>query len=294
MRFEGRIGWLLVVPAAVLTVVFFVAPLLYFLRFSFGRPSQTAFAEPVFTLENFIRFFASDYHLGALLRTLLVAAASTLLALLLALPVAYLITKISGRAKALLIIATVFPLLVGNVVRSIGWVALLGYTGVVNTVLTGIGLLAEPAELLRTSTTVTVAITSVVLPLMVLTLQASLESVDPATERAALDLGAPPLRAFRQVVLPQILPGITAGTSLVFVLCINAYATPRLVGGAQVPMLAPVIYDTLTADNNWPFGASMAALLLVASLAVTMVYGWLLRRQFEAWRHPGEARVNRR
>jgi putative spermidine/putrescine transport system permease protein len=284
VTFDRRTGWLLVMPAALVTVVFFVAPLVYFLRFSFERPSRTAFSEPVFTLENFARFFASPFHVGALTRTLLVAAAATVLALLLALPVAYLITKANARTKALLIILTVFPLLVGNVVRSIGWVALLGYSGVVNTVLTAVGFIDAPVELLRTATTVTVAITSVVLPLMVLTLQASLESVDPNTERAALDLGARPSRVFRQIVLPQIVPGITAGTSLVFVLCINAYATPRLVGGAQVPMLAPVVYDTISSDNNWPFGASMAALMLVVSLAVVLLYGRLLRRQFEGWR----------
>jgi putative spermidine/putrescine transport system permease protein len=284
MTFDRSTGRLLVMPAAVITVVFFVAPLVYFLRFAFERPSRTAFSEPVFTVENFTRLFTSPFHVGALTRTLVVAAAATALALLLALPVAYLITKASPRRKALLIILTVFPLLVGNVVRSIGWVALLGYSGVVNTVLTAVGILDTPVELLRTATTVTVAITSVVLPLMVLTLQASLEAVDPNTERAALDLGARPLRVFRQVVLPQIVPGIAAGTSLVFVLCINAYATPRLVGGAQVPMLAPVVYDTISSDNNWPFGACMAAVMLVVSLAVVALYGTLLRRQFEGWR----------
>src|SRR5690606_20461222 len=214
MTFDRSTGRLLVMPAAVLTVVFFVAPLVYFLRFAFARPSRTAFSEPVFTVENFTRLFTSPFHVGALTRTVVVAAAATALALLLALPVAYLITKASPRRKALLIILTVFPLLVGNVVRSIGWVALLGYSGVVNTVLTAVGILDTPVELLRTATTVTVAITSVVLPLMVLTLQASLEAVDPNTERAALDLGARPLRVFRQVVLPQIVPGIAAGTSL--------------------------------------------------------------------------------
>ena len=284
MRLDARTGWLLVLPAALVTVVFFVAPLAYFLRFSFERPSRTAFSEPAFTFDNFARFFTSPFHVGAFTRTLLVAAVATALALLLALPVAYLITKASARTKAVLITLTVFPLLVGNVVRSIGWVALLGYSGVVNSVLTAVGLLDAPVELLRTATTVTVAVTSVVLPLMVLTLQASLESVDPNTERAALDLGARPLTVFRQIVLPQIVPGIAAGTSLVFVLCINAYATPRLVGGSQVPMLAPVVYDTISSDNNWPFGASMAAIMLVVSLAVVLLYGRLLRRQFEGWR----------
>jgi putative spermidine/putrescine transport system permease protein len=248
------------------------------------RPSPTSFSEPDFSLENFAHFFSSGYHTGAMWRTLVVAFASTLIALVLALPVAYVIARSRPSVKALLIILTVFPLLVGNVVRSIGWVTVFGYSGVVNTVGVRTGLLAEPVDLLHTAPTVTVAISSVVLPLMVLTLYASLESVDTSTELAAADLGARPARAFRQVVLPQIVPGILAGTTLVFVLCVNAYATPRLVGGAQVAMMAPVIYDTIAADNNWPFGASMAVLLLLVTLTVVVVYGTLLRRQLEGWR----------
>src|SRR5690606_19154088 len=147
-------GRLLVMPAAVLTAVFFVAPLAYLLRFAFERPARTALSDPVCTVENVTRLFMNPFHDGALTRTGEVAAAATALALLLALPVAYLITKASPRRKALLIILTVFPLLVGNVVRSIGWVALLGYSGVVNTVLTAVGILDTPVELLRTATTV--------------------------------------------------------------------------------------------------------------------------------------------
>lgn len=284
MRLTGRYGLTLVAPATLVVIVFFIAPIAYFLRFSFEIPSKTVIAVPAFTADNFARFFTSAYYVHTLVRTLLIAVGSTALTLVLALPVAYLITKSGPRTKSVLIIATVFPLLVGNVVRSIGWVALLGYNGVVNTVITWLHVVSKPQEMLHSAITVGIAIASVVLPIMVLTLQASMEALDPATERAALSLGARPLRVFRQVTLPQILPGIVAGTSLVFVLCINAYATPLLVGGSQVPMLAPEVYDTITSDNNWPFGAAMAALLLAMCLLVVVTYGWLLRRQFERWR----------
>lgn len=279
-----RSGWAVISPAAIIVLVFFVAPIAYFLRFSFEMPSSTEFAIPTFTVKNFSDFFASAYYVHTLIRTLLIALASTVLTLLLAVPVARLIVTSGPRLKSVLIIATVFPLLVGNVVRSIGWVALLGYNGVVNTVLLKAHLIGAPLEMLHSPVTVGIAISSVVVPIMVLTLQASMETVDPATERAAQSLGSRPFRAFVTVTLPQIVPAIIAGTSLVFVLCLNSYATPLLVGGSQVPMLAPQIYSAITTNNNWPFGAAMAAILLVLCLTVVVLYGWLVRRLFETWR----------
>ncbi len=279
-----RTGWAVISPAAIVVLVFFVGPVVYFLRFSFETPSATEFAIPTFTVKNFSDFFTDSYYVHTLIRTLLIAVASTLLTLVLAVPVARLIATCGPKMKSVLIIATVFPLLVGNVVRSIGWVAILGYNGVVNTVLVRAHLIDDPVDLLHSPITVGIAISSVVVPIMVLTLQASMEALDPAVERAALSLGSRRFRAFVTVTLPQIVPGIIAGTSLVFVLCLNAYATPLLVGGSQVPMLAPEIYSSITTNNNWPFGAAMAAILLVLCLVVVVLYGWLVRRWFEGWR----------
>lgn len=281
----GRIyGWWLVSPALLMVTAFFVAPLLYFLRFSFQIPSRTQFSAAGFTTANYVDFFTDSFFVETLARTIGIAAVATAMALLLALPVAYTITTTGGTLKLILIVATVFPLLVGNLIRSIGWSALLGYSGVVNTLLTKSGLTSGPLDILQTVPTLTLVLATIVLPIMILTLQASMEGVDPATTRAALSLGARPLQAFRQVMLPQIIPGIVAGTSLVFVLVINAYATPVLIGGSQVSMLAPEVYATITSDNNWPFGAAMAAILLVVTLSTIVLYGWLLRRQFEGWR----------
>lgn len=287
MRFARGAAVALVLPAAALVVLVFIAPVAYFLRFSLNESTGTGFADTAYTLSNYARFFSDPFYYETLLRTVLVAASATAVALVLALPAAYCIARSSGRLKNILIIATVFPFFVGNIVRSIGWAALLGYSGPVKSALVALGLAGPSADLLGTPAAVTLAIASVVLPFMVLTLHASFESVDPATERAALSLGATPLDAFRKVVLPQVVPGIIAGTSLVFVLCMNAYATPFLVGGNKVLMMAPEIYQVITSDNDWPFGASMAAILLALTVVVTVCYGVLLRRQFEGWRARG-------
>lgn len=279
-----RSGWAVISPAAIIVLIFFVVPIVYFLRFSFETPSTTEFAVPTFTVKNFGDFFSSSYYVHTLIRTLVIAVAATALTLVLAIPVAHLIVLCGPKLKSAMIIATVFPLLVGNVVRSIGWVAILGYNGVVNTVLLKLHLITAPLQMLHSPVTVGIAISSVVVPIMVLTLQASMEALDPATERAALSLGSRPFRTFVTVTMPQIIPGIIAGTSLVFVLCLNSYSTPLLVGGSQVPMLAPAIYTAITTNNNWPFGAAMAAILLVLCLIVVVLYGWLVRRLFEAWR----------
>lgn len=284
MTIRRLYGWILVGPATVLLVAYFVAPLVYFLRYSVRPNSASGFAGAGFTLASFKAFFGDSFLLHALGRSVLIAAVATVGTLLVALPVCYFMLKSRPWLKGLLVILAVFPLLTGSVVRSIGWVAILGYSGIMNEVLTGLGIVRGPLDILHTSGSVTVVIISVVLPVMVLLVHASMESVDPATERAALSLGAGRFRAFRQVLLPQVTPGIVAGTSLVFVLSVNAYSTPLLIGGSKVTMMAPQIYLTITTDANLPGGAAMSVVVVVVSLAIVGVYGWLMRKQFEGWR----------
>lgn len=284
MTIRRLYGWVLVGPAAILLLAYFVAPLVYFLRYSVRPQSATGFAGAGFTLASFKAFFGDSFLLHALGRSVLIAAVATVGTLLIALPVCYFMLKSPPWLKGVLVILAVFPLLTGSVVRSIGWVAILGYSGIMNEILTGLGVARNPLDILHTSGSVTVVIISVVLPVMVLLVHASMESVDPATERAALSLGAGRFRAFWQVLFPQATPGIVAGTSLVFVLSVNAYSTPLLVGGSKVTMMAPQIYLTITSDANLPGGAAMSVVVVVVSLAVIGVYGWLMRKQFEGWR----------
>ena len=174
----------------------------------------------------------------------------------------------------------VFPLLVGNVVRAAGWMVVLGNAGVVNALLTGLHLVDAPAKLLYTPLAVIVGTTGVVLPYLILTLQSVLEGVDFSVEEAAQNLGASFATTFRRVILPIVAPGVAAGTVLVFILCMNAYATPVLLGGTGLTMMAPALYDQIAKASNWPFGSALAVVLVVATLLMAVFAHWLINRRY--------------
>jgi putative spermidine/putrescine transport system permease protein len=277
-------AWIILGPAAVLLTLYFIAPLAYFLRYSVRPPSRSGFAGAGFTMGNFSTFLGDDYEVAALIRSVVIAVVATVITLLLALPVANLMRASRPWLKGVLVILAVFPLLTGSVIRTIGWEAILGYSGVLNSALTKLHLVREPLDILRTPYTVTLVIVSIVLSFMILLVHASLEQVDRNTERAAQSLGAGPFRTFWEVTFPQILPGVVAGTSLCFMLSVNAYATPLLIGAGQVPMTAPQIYQIVTGQGNFPLGAAMSVVVIAVSFGIVIVYGWLVGRQFEAWR----------
>jgi len=128
------------------------------------------------------------------------------------------------------------------------------------------------------------ALTLLLVPVCILVLTSSFEALDPAVERAGYDLGARPSRVFFQILLPQIVVGIMAATALVFVLNMNAYSTPLLVGGPTTPMMATLIYDMMVNQNNWPLGTAAALILLVTSLGLTALYTTYLRKRVLVWR----------
>jgi putative spermidine/putrescine transport system permease protein len=170
---------------------------------------------------------------------------------------------------------------VGNVVRSAGWMALLGNDGLINATLLRIGLITTPLKLMYTPSAVVVGIIAVVLPYMILTLASVIESIPRNVEEAAANLGARPGTAFRRIVLPLALPGVAAGSVLVFVLCMNTYATAILLGGPQFKMMAPAVYDQFIRANNWPFGATLAFILLAITMIFTVVGSIGIARRYK-------------
>lgn len=261
----------LVLPATLLVILVLGIPLAILARYSLNRFVPGQFMVEALSVENYVKFFEDPYYLGVLWTTLRVAVICTIVSLIFGFPVAYFLARTKSRYKSLLIILTVLPLLVGNVVRAAGWIAMLGTKGAVNATLLKLGLIAEPLTLMYTPAAVVVGIVGVVLPYMILTLQSVLEGIDPSLEEAALNLGAGPWTTFRRVVLPLALPGVVAGTVLVFILCMNAYATPVLLGGPSFRMMAPALYDQIARASNWPFGAALAFVLMAATLLLTAV-----------------------
>jgi putative spermidine/putrescine transport system permease protein len=272
----------LVLPAGLLVLALMVGPMLLLARISLNEYSPTQLMIEAFTAANYLRALADPYYRDVLGTTLAVAGGCTLLALLIGFPPAYALARMQSRWKSLVVILTLFPLLVGNVVRAAGWLALLGRDGAINAGLGALGLIGEPLEILYTRGAVVLGILTVVSPYMILTLAAVIEGIPRAVEEAAAGLGARPFTAFRRVVLPLALPGVAAGCVLVFILCMNAYATPVLLGGPRFKMMAPAVYDQFVRGTNWPFGAALALLLLAVTLGMTVLGSALIGRRARA------------
>ncbi|HUN49642.1 MAG TPA: ABC transporter permease [Candidatus Sulfotelmatobacter sp.] len=272
----------LLAPATLVVVAALGLPMLLMLRYSFNAFVPGKFMVEALTGENYLKFVTDPYYRGVLATTVEVALGCTAISLVGAFPVATFLARTQSRHKSLLLILVVLPLLVGNVVRAAGWIVVLGTKGVVNSLLLWLGVVDHPVTLLYTGFSVMVGIITVVLPYMILTLQSVLEGIDPALEEAALNLGAGGARAFWRITLPLALPGVGAGTALVFILCMNAYATPVLLGGPSFHMMAPVLADEIATASNWPFGAALAFVLIAVTLLLTALAGAAFRRRYSA------------
>jgi putative spermidine/putrescine transport system permease protein len=261
----------LLLPAGLIVVGSLVLPLVTLLRYSFNAYDPVSLMRETFTLENYVRFLTEPYFHGVMLNTLYVALCSTVLALLISFPLSYFLARTTSRFKSLLVICVIFPLLVGNVVRAAGWIALFGSQGLVNVTLMRLGLISKPLEILNTDAAVIIGTVSVVMPLMVLSLQSAFENVDFSVMDAALNLGASRTQAMRRVFLPIVMPGVTASFVLIFILCMNAYATPYLLGGPGYQMMAPVLYNQIAGVSNWPFGSALAFILMFITILSTVI-----------------------
>lgn len=269
----------LVGPATVFVAAGLLVPLGILFRYSFNTMDPRRIMLETFSPSNYVKFFSDPYYTGVLWTTLRVAALCTAACLVLALPLAYVLARTQSRFKNVLIMLVVLPLFVGNAVRAAGWMTLFGSKGFLNVTLMQLGVINEPLEIMFTESAVVAGIIAVNLPYMVLTLQSVIEGINRNVEEAAFSLGAPPMTMFRRVLLPLSLPGILAGTILTFILSMNAYATPVLLGGPKFKMMGPLIYGQFQL-NNWPFGAAVAFVLMAATLGLTASANILVQRRF--------------
>lgn len=276
---NSRLGASLAFPASLIVLCVMMVPILMLFRYSFNHFEASVMVEGL-TLENYRSFIHDPYYREVFLSTVYVAVVCTVLSLVLGFPVAYFLAKSQSRYKSLFIILLVFPLMVGSVVRAAGWMVVLGNAGFINYTLKWLGIIDQPLQLMYTPMAVIVGTTGVVMPYMILTLQSVLEGIDFSVEEAAQNLGAGFFTTFWRIVLPIATPGVAAGTLLVFILCMNAYATPVLLGGTGITMMAPALYDQIAKAYNWPFGATLALILVVATLAMALLSNWIIHRRY--------------
>ncbi len=282
MTTARRTAAALVLPSTLLVFLFLVLPLLLLFRYSLNRFVPGQFMVEALTAANYVKFVSDPYYVGVLKTTLVVAVAVTALSLAAAFPVALMLVRAGERAKSLLVLAVVLPLFVGNAVRAAGWMVALGQQGLVSGLAQALGLRDKPIDLMFSTTAVVIGILSVNLPFVVLTLESVLEGIDRAAEEAALSLGATPFGVWRLVTLPLAVPGLLAAGILSFILTMNAYATPVLLGGPRFQMMAPRVADEILNQTNWPFGAALAFVLMAVTLALTAAVNFFVGRRYIA------------
>jgi putative spermidine/putrescine transport system permease protein len=279
-RRNRRRRWRFLLLLAPLSVVLLVlaASLTYMAVLSLRPFHQGVISQAGATIDNYRRFLADPFYLKILWRTLLGGVLVIGTTVVIGYPVAYYISR-TGRSRSLLIALTIAPLLVSSVIRVYSWVYILGNAGFINTMLLRLGLTHQPIRLMYNLQGVIVGLTHVFLPFMILSLLAALSNIDQTLEEAAQGLGASRWRAFLTVTLPLSVPGIIAGSLLVFTLTIASYITPAVLGSPSRKLLAQVIFDEFVSAGNWPFGAAIAFILLTVSLVVTVLYYRLMEKQ---------------
>lgn len=267
----------LMVPALLSLVLLFVLPLLALLRLAFNRFVAGGGMAAAWTVENFTRFFTDPFYLRLAWTTVRLSVLVTLMCLVLGYPVALFLARSRSRWRLVLTVLAVSPLLTSAVVRTYGWMVILGNDGLVNATLRSFGLVNQPLRLVNSFGGVMVGLVEVLLPFMILSVMSGLNRVQDTLEEAAQSLGAGPFRTFWRVTLPLSLPGIATGCLLVFVQTISSFVTPSLLGGNTVLVMATEIYDQAVVNLNWPFAATLSFILLAAFTGVILIYNRAMR-----------------
>jgi putative spermidine/putrescine transport system permease protein len=275
--------WLLSAPALLLFGAVVVVPLAMTVVLSFHEFSTVGGIVPVFVLKNWREVFTDDYFHEMFLRTLRISLWVTFICAVVGTPEAYILKRMSPRWRGIFLLVILGPLLISVVARTLGWALLFGgETGVINKALLGLGIIATPIPFMFTETGVVVALSHVLLPFMVLAVWAALQRLDPQIENAAVSLGASQATVLRRVVLPQVMPGVLSGAIIVFALAASAFATPAIIGGRRLKVAATLAYDEFLNTLNWPLGAAVATLLLVALVAIIVYCNRSVERRYAA------------
>jgi putative spermidine/putrescine transport system permease protein len=259
------------VPAMTFLLVFYLVPMGLLLLQSVEGGSLAAYDKAL----------TDSLYVGVLIDTMLIAAYVSAACLLLGYPVAYFLCSARAPWPTLGIIFVLLPFWTSILVRTYGWMVLLGRNGIINRALIDIGLIGDPLPLLNNTAGVLIGMVHVLLPYMIFPIYAVMRRVDPGLIAAAAGLGAPGWQIFRRIYFPLTLPGVLAGVTLVYILSIGFFITPALLGGGKVIMIAVLIEMQVRQFLDWGFAGALSAVLLAATLLVYLVLRRLLRSDLQ-------------
>ncbi len=270
-------------------LLFFLAPFFVVLKISFA---EMMIAQPPYTsllswqdgtllitlnLGNYQYLIEDQLYLLAYLSSIRIALIATIFTLLIGYPMAYYIARSSDPWRSVLLMLVILPFWTSFLLRIYAWIGFLNANGVINNVLTGLGVIDQPLVMMQTSFAVYLGIVYTYLPFMILPLYANLARLDPALLEVSSDLGAKPMTSFLTVTLPLSMPGIVAGSMLVFIPAIGEFVIPELLGGANTLMIGKVLWNEFFSNRDWPVASAVAIVMLFLVVLPVM---WLRRVQF--------------
>ncbi|HKL70790.1 ABC transporter permease [Salibaculum sp.] len=275
----GKRGLILVSPPFLYALLLLAVPLATILLFSFWTQDYLDI-DTRFTIANYVEAFGDPLYMQLLRRSLLIAGAVTLVTVVLAFPIAYFVSfHVAPARKSLWLFLITIPFWTSYLIRVFLWKVILGYNGVLNSSLLGVGLIDEPLSvILYNANAVVITLAHAFAPFAILPIFVALEKIDRSLLEASMDLGETRVTTFLRVTLPLAMPGVVAAVLIVFIPTIGDYVTPRLVGGPDGLMIANMIQTQFLKLNNAPMGATLAILAMLSVTAVSLVFIWLNRR----------------
>jgi putative spermidine/putrescine transport system permease protein len=281
LTLERLVPAALLLPSLLFLAVFFALPALGLVSYSFLTQSPEGTVGLPLTLQHYQHFFGTPLYSRVLLITLRISLCTTAAGVLLAYPVALVMSRSPAAIRRIITMIVIAPLIVSVVVRTYGWQLILGNgpTGILNWILLTTGIAKTPIRLLYTETAVVIGSLHVFFPMMVLPLASALGKIDPRLEDAARTLGAGSWRTFRKITLPLSLPGLAVGCGLVFSLTAGSFVTPAILGGTGAQMLGMLVDQQILVVYDWPFGATVATVLVAIVLVVNILSNRVLSRR---------------
>ncbi|WP_259762394.1 ABC transporter permease [Pediococcus pentosaceus] len=266
---KNKVRWMLVFPgmAAVVLLLFF--PLLQMIIPTFSSDN---------TNSSYTEFLSSNYNQEVIFRTVGIAVITTIIVLILGLPLALWISRQKGSVKKILSIVILFPILTNAVVRNFTWIIILGKNGVLNELFIKLHIISKPLSLLYTNFAIVVGLVYLFLPIMVTSLVGSIDELNIEVEEAAAILGASPSVSFFKVIIPQLITGILTGCILVFAGSMTAYITPQILGGNRHLVMATLIYQESMTLGDWN-SASIVAVILIVLTVISIILMRLITRR---------------
>ena len=275
-----NIPYLLTAPGVLFFAALLGAPMIMTLLLSLHSYDFNLGVQSDWTFSNYAEVIGDPYFQKIFGRTFGLALWVTVICVAIGVPEAYVLSRLSPRWRSIFLLIVLGPLLISVVVRTLGWALFFGGGGILSMISQALGFGDEPVSLMFTFTGMTIALVHVLVPFMVISVWASLQKIDPQSEDAAYSLGASKMTVLRRITLPQAMPGILSGSIIVFALTASAFATPAIIGGRRLKVVATAAYDEYLSTLNWPLGAAIAILLLVANIAIIVSYNKLIERRF--------------